>query len=231
MAPALTSCCRLSSTRPISKTQPSHKALFWVVPECVIFSSAPVAFLCTRISFDFASLVNGSNAPDLAILALLSSCVARLVIHPTALHCTSTFGEFICLMRGLRPPNATMATLFSAARSQQSFLGFHIVHILLTARLPSAAQAARCTSISGFCRRNRIGSRVSRSTSLTSKVLGQLAVQSISWRRGGLPLSVISANVKLALRCKSMLSEYTNVLNARRGSPEKKSVSALWKGI
>lgn len=45
---------------------------------------------------------------------------------------------------------------------------------------------------------------------------------------GGVPLSVISANVKLADRCKSMLSEYTRVLNARRGSPEKKSVSARY---
>lgn len=41
-----------------------------------------------------------------------------------------------------------------------------------------------------------------------------------------IPLSVISAKVKLADRCKSILSEYTRVLNARKGSPEKKSVSA-----
>jgi hypothetical protein len=41
-----------------------------------------------------------------------------------------------------------------------------------------------------------------------------------------IPLSVISAKVKLADRCKSILSEYTSVLSARRGSPEKKSVSA-----
>lgn len=40
-----------------------------------------------------------------------------------------------------------------------------------------------------------------------------------------IPLSVISANVKLALRCRSTLSENTSVLRARRGSPEKKSVS------
>jgi hypothetical protein len=45
-----------------------------------------------------------------------------------------------------------------------------------------------------------------------------------------LPLSVISAKVKLADLCKSMLSEYTRVLNARRGSPEKKSVSARCSG-
>lgn len=48
--------------------------------------------------------------------------------------------------------------------------------------------------------------------------------------RRQVPLSVISANVKLADRCKSMLSEYTRVLNARRGSPEKKSVSARCDG-
>lgn len=41
------------------------------------------------------------------------------------------------------------------------------------------------------------------------------------------PRSVISANVKLALRCKSTLSEYTSVVSDCRGSPEKKSVSAL----
>jgi hypothetical protein len=40
------------------------------------------------------------------------------------------------------------------------------------------------------------------------------------------PRSVISAKVRLALRCRSTLSEYTSVLSARRGSPEKKSVSA-----
>jgi hypothetical protein len=40
-----------------------------------------------------------------------------------------------------------------------------------------------------------------------------------------IPRSVISANVKLALRCRSTLSEYTSVLNALKGSPEKKSVS------
>ena len=48
--------------------------------------SAPVAFLWTRMSLDLASLVRGPRAPDRAILALLSSCVARLVMQPTALH-------------------------------------------------------------------------------------------------------------------------------------------------
>lgn len=79
-----------------------------------MFSKAPVAFLCTRISLDFARRVRGPSAPDRAILALLSSCVAKLVIQPTALHCTSTFGDIICRMRGVRPPRSTIATLFSA---------------------------------------------------------------------------------------------------------------------
>lgn len=43
-----------------------------------------------------------------------------------------------------------------------------------------------------------------------------------------LPLSVISANVRLALRCRSRLSEYTSVLSACKGGPEKKSTSALY---
>jgi hypothetical protein len=107
MAPALTSCWRLSSGRGsayMSPHLPQH------VPECVMFSSAPVAFLCTRMSLDLASRVSGCSAPERAILALLSSCVARFVMQPTALHCTSTLGEFICLIRGARPPSATMAT-------------------------------------------------------------------------------------------------------------------------
>jgi hypothetical protein len=105
---------------------------------------------------------------------LLSSWVARLVIQPTALHCTSTLGEFICLMSGARPPSVTMATLFSAVRSQQYSLAGVGADQLLTAKFPSAALAARCTSMSGFWRRNRMGSRVSRSTSLTSASCGQL---------------------------------------------------------
>lgn len=134
-----------------------------------MFKRAPVAFLCTLISFDFASLVSGPRAPDLAIFALLSSCVARFVMHPTALHCTSTLVEFICRMRGIRPPRSTILTLFSAERYQHGTTGMEgFLHVLLTARLPRAALAARCTSLSLFCRRKRMGSRVSRPTSRTS---------------------------------------------------------------
>jgi hypothetical protein len=68
------------------------------------------------MSFDFAKRVRGPNAPDLAIFALLSSWVARLVMQPTALHCTSTLGDIICRMSGVSPPRSTIATLFSAAR-------------------------------------------------------------------------------------------------------------------
>lgn len=103
--------------------QPFFLFLFFGVPECVMLSKAPVAFLCTRMSFDFASRVRGCSAPDRAILALLSSCVARFVMHPTALHCTSTLGEFICLIKGASPPRATMATLFSAGVGQQRVVG------------------------------------------------------------------------------------------------------------
>lgn len=79
-----------------------------------MLSKAPVAFLCTRISFDLASLVRGLKAPDLAILALLSSCVAKFVMQPTALHCTSTFEDNICRINGVSPPSCTIETLFSA---------------------------------------------------------------------------------------------------------------------
>lgn len=41
-------------------------------------------------------------------------------------------------------------------------------NVLFTAKLPRAALAARCTSISGLCSKKRIGSRVSLSTSRTS---------------------------------------------------------------
>ena len=52
-------------------------------------------------------------------------------------------------------------------------------------------------------------------------------ISRVSYLFHALPRSVISANVKLALRCKSMFWLYTSVLNAAKGSPVKKSVSAL----
>ena len=131
---------------------------------------APVAFLWTLMSLDFASRVKGPSAPDRAILALLSSCVARLVIQPTALHCTSTLDDIICRIRGVSPPSWTIRTLFSAT-TPVSYSPKSVRlsgDILLTARFPSAALAALCTSMSEFWRRKRIGSRVSRSTALTS---------------------------------------------------------------
>jgi hypothetical protein len=113
--------------------QESYSTLLYS-PECVMLSRAPVAFLCTLMSFDRARRVRGTRAPDLAILFLFSSArrgegenqrlvppqfgdapwVARLVMQPTALHCTSTLGESICRMSGSSPPSLTIVTLFSA---------------------------------------------------------------------------------------------------------------------
>lgn len=73
-----------------------------------------MAFLCTRMSRDLASLVKGPRAPERAILALFSSWVAKFVMQPTALHCTSTFGDSIWRIKGVRPPSWTIRTLFSA---------------------------------------------------------------------------------------------------------------------
>ena len=77
-----------------------------------MLSKAPVAFLCTRMSLLLAKRVSGASAPDLAIRALFYSCVARFVMQPTALHCTSTLGEFICRIRGVSPLRETISTLF-----------------------------------------------------------------------------------------------------------------------
>lgn len=77
--------------------------------------------------------------------------------------------------------------------------------LLLTAKFPNAALAARCTSVSWLLSKKRIGSRVSRPTGRTS-------------------FSVISANARAALRCKSTLSEKDSVVKADSGDPEKKLV-------
>lgn len=77
--------------------------------------------------------------------------------------------------------------------------------LLFTARLPSAALAARWTSVSWLLRRNRIGSNVSLPTCRTS-------------------FSVISANARAALRWRSIFSEKESVVRALRGDPVKKLV-------
>lgn len=87
-----------------------------------MFKRAPVALRWTRMSLDFASRVNGPRAPDRAIFDLLSSCVAKFVMQPTALHCTSTLGDIICRISGARPPRATIKTLFSAALRQLLYI-------------------------------------------------------------------------------------------------------------
>ncbi len=122
MAPALTSCWRFSSGDSVSLEGylEGAKGIRCAIPECVMFRRAPVAFRWTLISLDFANRVNGPRAPDRAILALLSSCVARLVIHPTALHWTSTFCDIICRIRGANPLRCTINTLFSARNGDVS---------------------------------------------------------------------------------------------------------------
>lgn len=94
-------------------------------------------------------------------------------MQPTALHWTSTLGLFIWRMRGVSPPRETIKVLFwpaslSALLHIQSMSYWWVVPS--TARLPNAAEAARCTSMSGLSRRYRIGSRVALSTGLTSVV-------------------------------------------------------------
>jgi hypothetical protein len=76
---------------------------------------------------------------------------------------------------------------------------------LLTAKLPNAALAARCTSVSWLLSKNKMGSSVSRPTERTS-------------------FSVISAKARAALRCRSTLSENDRVVSAERGDPVKKLV-------
>lgn len=83
------------------------------------------------------------------------------------------------------------------------FMGLN--NALLTAKFPRAALAARCTSVSWLLSKKRIGSNVSRPTGRTS-------------------FSVISANARAALRCKSTLSEKERVVRADRGDPVKKLV-------
>lgn len=99
-------------------------------------------------------------------------CVARLVMHPTALHWTSTLGDSIWRMRGSNPPSFTISNLFSAVTNRRqrktqrekkksydtcepyvlfdifyhspTQVGFATIgNVLLTAKLPRAAEAAR----------------------------------------------------------------------------------------
>jgi hypothetical protein len=100
----------------------------------------------------------------------------------------------------MRPPRSTILTLFSAVTCQYNLTGRksrRFPNVLLTARLPRAALAALWTSVSLFCRRKRMGSRVSRPTSRTS---GDCEWEGLSVAWLSSPRSVISANVKLALR-------------------------------
>lgn len=79
-------------------------------------------------------------------------------------------GRVHLLDQGRQSTESDYGDFVLSYKSQQALVAISREYILLTARLPRAALAARCTSISGFWRRNRMGSRVSRSTSLTSVI-------------------------------------------------------------
>lgn len=105
-------------------------------------------------------------------MQIIVPCVARFVMQPTALHWTSTFGLPIWRMSCSRPPSLTIKSLFSAVASHQFVCWqspLSTRNLLLTAKLPNAALAARCTSTSCDCSRNRMGFNVSRPTCRTSE--------------------------------------------------------------
>lgn len=107
-----------------------------------------------------------------SIMQIIVPCVARFVMQPTALHWTSTFGLPIWRMSCSRPPSLTIKSLFSAVASHQFVCWqspLSTRNLLLTAKLPNAALAARCTSTSCDCSRNRMGFNVSRPTCRTSE--------------------------------------------------------------
>lgn len=149
-------------------------------------------------------------------------------MQPTALHCTSTLDDIIWRIRGFRPPSWTMRTLLSAGnplafpagqvegdptidgkvaqRGTSSSLDFNVV-------TPEEGQdGLEGLMIDGADVCDQLSTRILRATGAACP-------------RPNAPRSVISAKVKLALRWRSILSEATKVHRARRGSPEKKSVS------
>lgn len=151
-------------------------------------------------------------------------------MQPTALHWTSTLGDCICLINGGRPPRFTISALFSAAQLLASIHnGFQ--RRRKNDRTVHGKVAERCARGSlnfdvGTLEQREDGlegvsidlSHICHSNEVN--ISYQLACD-----RKHKPCSVISAKVKLALRCKSILFDSTNVVRARSGSPEKKSKS------
>lgn len=185
------------------------------------------------MSLDFASRVNGPRAPDRAILALLSSCVARFVIQPTALHCTSTLGDIICRIRGVSPPSWTIRTLFSAERHISDTLEWIFVCELLTVH-GKISQRGTSSSLNldvGVLKKEENGLKSIAVNSSYICDIESARLPNVNCPSYYAPRSVISAKVRLALRWRSILSEKTSVLRARRGSPEKKSVSPRCKSV
>lgn len=191
--------------------------------------SAPVAFRCTRISLERARRVRGTRAPDLAIFVLLSStpttCEHQLKMGKENIHTMSCqvcdAADSVTLHLHIRTQHLSDERFQSAEFHNEKLIiryknpTWHRstprrkanvdFDVLLTAKLPNAALAARCTSVSWLLSRNRMGSSVSRLTACTS-------------------FSVISAKARAALRWRSTLSEKESVVSAERGEPSKKLV-------
>lgn len=171
-----------------------------------MFKRAPVAFLCTRMSRDFARRVRGPSAPDRAILALFSSWVARLVMHPTALHWTSTLGESICRISGVRPPNCTIRTLFSAAKgvSETQCLQHSVPRHTIDGEVAESCTGRPLNFDIGILqeKQNRLKRVPVNLPHIYDGCLSVMLRQRRIWSsmHGNEPLSVISANVRLALR-------------------------------
>lgn len=64
-----------------------------------MLSKAPVAFRCTRMSLDRARRVRGTRAPDLAILFLFSSVMARKKVSNSTHKLTNIAAIFRLTMR------------------------------------------------------------------------------------------------------------------------------------
>jgi len=193
-----------------------------------MLSSAPVAFRCTRISFERASRVSGTKAPDFAIFVLLSS-KTKYPVSPCASAAFACDRQTMCgkvsdtpngvalhfhvwakhlpyeRLESTELHDVELIISYNTTSQSPASISRRGDHALFTAKFPSAALAARCTSVSWLLRRNRMGSSVSRVTGRTS-------------------FSVISAKASAALRWRSTLSENESVVSAARAGPSKKLV-------
>ena len=155
-------------------------------------------------------------------------------MQPTALHWTSTFGDSICRISGVRPPSWTMRTLFSAAQVSTVFVMWAASLLTVYGQVSQSCTGGPLDFDVWALKEEQDGFQgvavnfphiCSASVSHHSAGAKSRRTHMPASPSFDVPRSVISAKVKLALRCRSIFSEKTRVLRARRGSPEKKSVS------